>query len=63
MNDQLHIKVANARAAMGSTGEVIHAGNQPPRYELFHGANSICSQKVRCVLAYHRLPYVNNNCP
>lgn len=31
-----------------------------PRYELFNGANSICSQKVRAVLAHHALPYVSH---
>lgn len=62
MNETLKNKVAGASAALGGTGEVINAvGDQPSRYELFHGANSICSQKVRCVLAQHRLPYVNHS--
>lgn len=29
----------------------------PQRFTLFHAANSICSQKVRAVLAHHRLDY------
>ena len=32
-------------------------GGEHPRYELFHAANSICSQKVRAVLAWHGLAY------
>ena len=31
-----------------------------PRFELFHAASSICSQKVRAVLAHHALPYVEH---
>ena len=62
MNDTLKDKVADASAALGGAGEVINAdGDGPPRYELFHGANSICSQKVRCLLAHHRLAYVNHS--
>ena len=32
----------------------------PPRYTLFHAANSICSQKVRAVLAHHRCEYLSH---
>lgn len=61
MEDGLREKVSAARAAIASSGEIINAvGDQPPRYELFHAANSICSQKVRCVLAHHRLPYLSH---
>lgn len=61
MDDGLTEKVSAARAAIGSSGDVINAmDDQPPRYELFHAANSICSQKVRCVLAHHRLPYASH---
>ena len=31
-----------------------------PRFALFHAANSICSQKVRAVLAHHELAYVSH---
>jgi 2,5-dichlorohydroquinone reductive dechlorinase len=31
-----------------------------PRFELFRAANSICSQKVRAVLAHHAMPYVEH---
>ena len=62
MDVALKSKVAGAREALGSTGQVVNAvGDQPPRYELFHAANSICSQKVRCVLAEHRLPYASHS--
>ena len=44
--------------ALGSTGVVVDPGrNQIPRYSLFHAAGSICSQKVRVVLAQHRIAY------
>lgn len=62
MDQMLANMVADARAALGSAGHGIATVTaQPPRYELFHGANSICSQKVRCVLAHHRLPYVGHS--
>ncbi len=32
-----------------------------PRFELFHAASSLCSQKVRTVLAEKRLPYRSND--
>ena len=48
-----------ARAALGDAGETHgDAAGGPPRFELFHAAASICSQKVRVVLAHHQLPYV-----
>ena len=31
-----------------------------PRYALYHAANSICSQKVRAVLAHHRIGYASH---
>ena len=55
----LETLVAEARAALG--GAVVMVGpardGAAPRYELFNAANSICSQKVRAVLAHHCLPY------
>ena len=61
MNHALAKTVADARAALASAGEIVnHVDDRPPRYELFHAANSICSQKVRSVLAWHRLPYASH---
>ena len=60
MGQMLASVVAGARDALGSAGQVIGSeSSQAPRYELFNAANSICSQKVRSVLAHHRLPYVS----
>lgn len=62
MVDVLEKVVAGAREALGSEGVPIGvAGGGTARYELFNGANSICSQKVRSVLAFHRMPYINHN--
>ncbi len=62
MDQALDSVVAGARDALGSKGELFgSARERTPRYELFHGANSICSQKVRCVLAHHGLPYVSHH--
>ena len=62
MDVALKSKVAGAREALGNNGQVVNAaGDGPPRYELFHAANSICSHKVRCVLAWHRLPYASHS--
>ena len=60
INPTLESLAANARDALGGTGE-LHSDipEELPRYELFGSANSICSQKVRVVLAHHGLPYVN----
>ncbi len=53
--------VASARDALGSAGEPQGSGAEgKPRYELFHAASSICSQKVRAVLAQHAMPYLSN---
>lgn len=53
--------VEDARTALESAGETRgrRTGGHV-RYELFHAANSVCSQKVRAVLAHHRLPYVEH---
>ena len=61
MDDTVAPAVAKAREALGSRSDVIGsaAGASPP-VELFHAPNSICSQKVRSVLAHHRLPYVSH---
>lgn len=51
--------LSQASEALASRGEVV-GDDASPRYELFHAAASICSQKVRCVLAQHRLSYVSH---
>ncbi len=58
MPQPLDAMVAQVRDALGSAGQTLGAPAASPRYELFHGANSICSQKVRTVLAHHGIPYV-----
>ena len=59
MNPQiLESLVADAAAALGDGAR--HVGLESdvaPRFELFNGPNSICSQKVRAVLAHHQIPY------
>ena len=58
MNDMLVSRVAAARHALGNVGNLQGAATgEEPRFELFHAASSICSQKVRAVLAFHALPY------
>jgi 2,5-dichlorohydroquinone reductive dechlorinase len=53
---------AGLQAALGSPGELVGDDlGAPPRLELFHAANSICSQKVRAVLAQLDLTYVSHN--
>lgn len=62
MHAMLETLAAELRTALGNGGELIGiASNGPPRFELFHGANSICSHKVRMVLAHHRIPYVSRS--
>ncbi len=61
MNIDLQTAVDRARTALNSAGDVIGpSGARRPRYELFHAANSICSQKVRCVLAHHGHRYASH---
>ncbi len=52
-----------ARETRGTLGYaddgVAGASGAPLRYELFHSAKSICSQKVRAVLAHHEIPYLD----
>jgi len=61
MDQDLIATVAGARQALGNAGEPKGAqAGETPRYELFHAANSICSQKVRVVLAHHAMPYVSH---
>ena len=54
----LEATVTDARETLASAGTVRGSGAQErPRLELFHAAASICSQKVRAVLAHHGIRY------
>ncbi len=58
MTPSLTALVADARTALKSEGERIGpAAIGAGRFELFSAANSICSQKVRAVLAHHGQAY------
>ncbi|WP_374944600.1 glutathione S-transferase family protein [Sphingomonas sp.] len=60
MDQTLAATAAAAREAL-KTGETQGvATREQPRFELFHAATSICSQKVRTVLAHHGLAYVEH---
>ncbi|MGO4763258.1 glutathione S-transferase family protein [Cupriavidus sp. 2KB_3] len=53
---------AGARAAIADPARItIVGGDATPRFELFHAASSLCSQKVRTVLAEKRLSYRSND--
>lgn len=53
---------AGARAAMADPQRSFLVGTDgTPRFELFHAASSLCSQKVRTVLAEKALPYRSND--
>ena len=41
-------------------GVVIGTADKTPRYELYHAGFSVCSNKVRCVLAEQQTPYVSH---
>jgi 2,5-dichlorohydroquinone reductive dechlorinase len=48
-------------AALGRSTQIIGPDRKvSPRLELFHAPNSICSQKVRVVLAQHQLTYTSH---
>jgi len=53
----LQALVSDARIALGSEGERIGPAAGAARFELFSAAGSICSQKVRAVLAHHGQAY------
>jgi 2,5-dichlorohydroquinone reductive dechlorinase len=60
MDQSLDVLVRDLRDALGCEDQGPAAGGDPsPRYEVFHAANSICSQKVRTVLAQHGAPYLS----
>lgn len=61
MPTKLQSIVADLRDDLSSEDTVLHAdGSRRPRFEVFHGANSICSQKVRTVLAHHQIAYLSH---
>ncbi len=53
---------AAARAAVADPARITTVGGgSEPRFELFHAASSLCSQKVRTVLHEKALPYRSND--
>ncbi|WP_174296672.1 glutathione S-transferase family protein [Sphingomonas bacterium] len=62
MDQQLADIVGAASRAVASPGDIRGAAaERAPRYELFHAAASICSQKVRAVLFHHDMPFVSHS--
>ncbi|MES2398756.1 MAG: glutathione S-transferase family protein [Pseudomonadota bacterium] len=58
MTTDLQKAVSEARSSLKRPGENIGAAaSASPRFELFNAPNSICSQKVRTVLAHSQIPY------
>ena len=62
MTATLESIAAHARKGLANPPESIGATigadiTEMPRFELFNAPNSICSQKVRAVLAHHHTPY------
>ena len=58
MTATLQATAAQARHGLGNPPQNIGAGaSVTPRFELFNAPNSICSQKVRTVLAHHDVAY------
>lgn len=61
-DEQLMNMAADARAAIADRARISLVGSDAnPRFELFHAASSLCSQKVRTVLFEKQLPYRSNN--
>ena len=61
-DEQLTQMAAAARAAMADPARITIVGkDRHPRFELFHAASSLCSQKVRTVLHEKELPYRSND--
>ncbi|WP_011295759.1 glutathione S-transferase family protein [Cupriavidus necator] len=53
---------ASVRAAIADPARTTFVGSDAnPRFELFHAASSLCSQKVRTVLFEKQLPYRSND--
>ncbi|MBZ9780331.1 glutathione S-transferase family protein [Pseudomonas sp. REP124] len=60
--DQLRHMAASVRAGMLDPGRSTLVGDERnPRFELFHAASSLCSQKVRTVLHEKRLSWRSND--
>lgn len=56
------VDAVNSRLQNKYTNKVIGGRNgQKPRFELYHAAPSLCSHKVRTVLAEKRVPYVSHD--
>lgn len=55
--------IAAARADLDDPkrNRIVNDNGSPPRFELFHGGLSICSQKVRVVLAEKGVPYLSHD--
>ena len=62
MQATLEALTADIAAALGGPGDIVGGdGRTPPRFDVYHGANSICSQKVRTVLAHLHVPYMSHS--
>jgi len=62
IHDKLMNMAAGVRAAIADPARISLVGSDAnPRFELFHAASSLCSQKVRAVLFEKQLPYRSNN--
>jgi glutathione S-transferase len=60
-SEPLLAMAAAARAHIADRGRIfLVGGDANPRFELFHAASSLCSQKVRSVLNEKALPYRSN---
>nr|WP_211949266.1 glutathione S-transferase [Cupriavidus yeoncheonensis] len=60
--EKLTNMAAGARAAIADRARISLVGSDAnPRFELFHAASSLCSQKVRTVLSEKQLPYRSND--
>ena len=60
--DSLIEMTAAARAAIPDPARIAIVGSRPnPRFELFHAASSLCSQKVRAVLHEKALAHRSND--
>jgi 2,5-dichlorohydroquinone reductive dechlorinase len=62
MSATVETLAADLCAALGNPGDIVGAPSDTPvpRFSLFHAANSICSQKVRVVLAQQKINYTSN---
>jgi 2,5-dichlorohydroquinone reductive dechlorinase len=57
VGDELDKRADEAREALRRSGARVGDENRTSRFELFGAPNSICSQKVRSVLAFHGFAY------